>query len=941
MYDHKVTEEKLIAFWKKNKTFEKSVSSRPTNKQFVFYDGPPFATGLPHYGNILGLTAKDIFPRYWTMKGYKVERKWGWDCHGLPIETIAEKALNIKTKKEIEEMGVAKFNEACRSKVLYYVKEWKKTVDRMGKWIEFDNAYKTMDVSYMESVWHIFKKLYNDGYIYEGKKVLLYCSRCETPLASSEIAMDNSYQDITEKAVTSKFKLKNEKDSYVLAWTTTPWTLIGNTALAINKELMYVKIKVGKEYYILAKDRLETIKEEYKVMETFKGNVLIDKEYEPLYHIKTDKKGHYIINGGNEVSAEEGTGVVHMALYGEFDYKMIKKYNLPFIQHINKSGKVHLGPDEFKQLWFKDADKKVLEDLEQRNLIISAENYTHSYPFCYRCDTPLFYNALDSWFIDIQKVKDRLLAKNKDINWYPENIKEGRFKHILETAPDWTISRNRFWATAIPVWKCDKGNHLTVVGSIKELQEKAVEKVKDNIDLHKHIIDKIHLKCTECKGKMTRIPEVLDCWVESGSMPYAAKHYPFENKTWFKNNFPADFISEYTPQVRTWFYYMHVLSVILFDKPPFRNVVVSGNLLAADGTKMSKSKLNYPDPQEIFDAYGADTLRFYLMNSPLMRAEDINFKEENVKEVYRKVTMLLYNVHQFYQMYGKTNKVFNKPSTQHILDKWIISKLHHLIRNTTNYLDEYNTINTCNEITTFIHDLSLWYIRRSRDRFSKKEKQATVQTLGHILITLAKIVSPIMPFIADEMYQQFKQANKKLLESIHLETWPTHDESLISETIEKNMDQTRQIVSMALEERSKAGIPIRQPLNILTIQGVNLTKEYTQLIADEINVKKVETKKGTTTKVTLDTKLTPALEQEGYMREITRRIQALRKKAGLKKEDTISLWIESTYNLKKFEQDIKNKVGAKKITFGKAPKEKSYEKIKIKDQEFKIACKKV
>src|SRR3989344_3061269 len=529
---HKEREETISTFWEKNKIFEKSVEQRPKNKQYVFYDGPPFATGTPHYGHILGLTSKDLFPRYWTMKGYRVERRWGWDCHGLPIENIAEKELRIKEKKNIEEMGIAKFNEFCRSKVLDFASEWKKTVRRMGKWIEFDNSYKTMDNNYMESVWHIFKKLYDEKYIYEGKKILLYCPRCETPLAASEIAMDNSYKEVTEKSAIAKFKLKKEKDTYLLAWTTTAWTLLGNVALAINENLVYVKIKVGNEKYIIAKDRLVEIEQKYDIIDEFKGKKLLGLEYEPLYHIPSDKKGHYIINGGDQVTSSEGTGVVHMAIYGEFDYEMIKKYDLPIIQHLDKQGKVISGHQDFIGLYFKKADGEVLKDLENRNLLYASKNYQHSYPFCYRCDTPLFYNAVDSWFVSIQKIKKELLKKNKEINWYPGYIKEGRFKNILETAPDWSISRNRFWATSIPVWKCKCGN-IKVIGSVEELRKNAIGKLPKGIDLHKHIVDKIHLKCDKCKNIMDRIPEVMDCWFESGSMPYAAKHYPFENKEWF------------------------------------------------------------------------------------------------------------------------------------------------------------------------------------------------------------------------------------------------------------------------------------------------------------------------------------------------------------------------------------------------------------------------
>jgi len=448
-------EKELVEFWEKNKTFEKSVDSRPSSKQYVFYDGPPFATGLPHYGHILGLTSKDVFPRFWTMKGFRVERKWGWDCHGLPIENIVEKDLNIQNKRQIEEMGVDTFNETCRSKVLFFADEWKKTVRRMGKWIDFDNSYKTMDDTYMESVWHIFKRLYDEGYIYEGKKVLLYCPRCQTPLSNSEIAMDNSYKDVTEKSLTAKFKVKGEDKTYLLAWTTTPWTLIGNVALAINPDLVYAKVELNGEYLILAKDRISSIKYDVDIVSEMKGEKLLGLEYEPLYSVPSDKKGYYVLSGGNDVSAEEGTGIVHMAIYGEFDYQMIKKYDLPIIQHVGNHGGLTLGPEKWIGIWFKKADAHVIEDLDDRGLLFETINYTHSYPFCYRCETPLFYNAVDSWFVDIQKIKSKLLERNNQINWYPDHLKEGRFKNILETAPDWSISRNRFWATTIPVWKCD------------------------------------------------------------------------------------------------------------------------------------------------------------------------------------------------------------------------------------------------------------------------------------------------------------------------------------------------------------------------------------------------------------------------------------------------------------------------------------------------------
>lgn len=920
-------EKELVEFWDKNRTFEKSVDSRPSEKQYVFYDGPPFATGLPHYGHILGLTSKDVFPRFWTMKGFRVERKWGWDCHGLPIENIVEKDLDISEKKEIEKMGVDKFNESCRSKVLYFADEWKKTVRRMGKWIEFDDSYKTMDNTYMESVWHIFKRLHDEGYIYEGKKILLYCPRCQTPLSNSEIAMDNSYRDVTEKSLTAKFKLKGEDKTFLLAWTTTPWTLIGNVALAVNPELTYVKVELNGEYLIIAKDLVSTIKYDVDIISEMKGRDLLGVEYEPLYEVPSDKKGYYVIDGGNDVSAEEGTGIVHMAVYGEFDYQMIKKYNLPIIQHVGNHGGLTLGPEKWIGVWFKKADAHVIDDLEERGLLFETINYTHSYPFCYRCETPLFYNAVDSWFVDIQKIKSRLLEKNDEINWYPDHLKEGRFKNILETAPDWSISRNRFWATAIPVWKCDSEecNHLEVIGSISELKEKASSEVADDVDLHKHIVDKIKLKCSECGSSMSRIPEVLDCWFESGSMPYAAKHYPFENKEWFKDNFPADFVSEYIAQVRAWFYYMHVLSVILFDKAPFKNVVVSGTVLAADGSKMSKSKNNFPDPNKLFEEYSADSLRFYLMSSPLMRAQDLNFKEDNVKEIYRKVILILENVVKFYDLFSGSNSEFNDVSSKNLLDTWIISKTNMLVRDVTNGLEDYDTAFVCSELTKFIDELSTWYVRRSRARFKSEDendKGDAVKTLGFVLRRVSQVMAPITPFISEEIHQLLRKGNESVLgESVHLEDWPSFDLEKINEKSHELMDEVRTIVSKALDEREKVKIPVRQALSTLFVKhkGLELSDDYLELIKEEVNVKKVVVSDDSEELAcALDTVLTDELLQEGIIRDLIRKINGYRKESNLTVKDRIVLFVETSDDLilkaiDAFKEDLMSQVQAEDI----------------------------
>ena len=947
MATRKEVEDKVTQFWESNKVFERSVSERPIDKEYVFYDGPPFATGVPHHGHILSLTCKDVFPRFWTMKGFRVERRWGWDCHGLPIENIAEKDLGIKDKKQIEEMGVDKFNEYCRSKVLSFAEEWKKTVRTMGKWIEFDNSYKTMDTTYMESVWWIFKKLFDEGHIYEGKKVLMYCPRCQTPLANSEIQMDNSYKDVTEKTATVAFKIKGKTDEYLLAWTTTPWTLIGNVALAVNVEMDYVLADVFGKKFVVAKALVDKVFPHYEVVREMKGKDLLNIAYEPLYTVPTEgKKGYYVIDGGSDVTAEDGTGIVHMAIYGEFDYKMIRKFDLPLIQHIGKDGKLIIGPDAWKGKWFKKIDEDVLEDLYARGQLVENKSYTHSYPFCYRCETPLIYNAVDSWFVDIEKVKHKLLARAEEVNWYPDNFKEGRFKYILETAPDWTISRNRFWATAIPVWKCDCGGMKTI-GSIKELSENAVEKVSADIDLHKHVVDKIHLKC-KCGKLMTRVPEVLDCWFESGAMPYAAKHYPFESKDWMAKNYPADFVSEYTAQVRAWFYYMHVLGVLLMDRAPFKHVVVSGNILAADGAKMSKSKKNYTDPNKLFDAYGADAMRFYLMSSQLMRAQDLNFLDDNVKEVHRKLMMMLSNVNNFYGLFGKDNKMLGDKSSNDILDKWMVSETERLIRDSTRNFEEYNTTSICADALKYVDDLSTWFVRRSRDRFKSedaKERNEAMHTLAYALDSLAKVLAPITPFISEEIYQTLRGANFQKSISVHLEKWPEFDEELIDDNLRADMVAVREVITKALDERKKQNVAVKQPLASLTIFGPALDAVYFDLIKDELNVKEVILKKARSAEeplvVELDLNLTKDLLLEGASREVIRQINDFRKESGLTISDRIELLVEASDDfakeaVTKFEKEIMHAVQCNKLTFGKCDsalcKEVSAQKSKMKVQ---------
>jgi len=936
-------EEEIIKFWKDNKIFEKSVESRSKNNPYVFYDGPPFATGLPHYGHILSFVTKDVFPRYWTMKNHRCERKWGWDCHGLPIESICERALKIKQKNEIYEMGLSEFNEFCRSRVLLYTKEWKNTVERMGKWIEFDDSYKTMDNSYMETIWFIFKKIYDEGYVYKGKKVLLYCPRCETPLSNFEISMDNSYKDVTEKSVIAKFKLKENSDAYLLAWSTTPWTLIGNVALAVNSKLNYVKIRVEDEFLILIKSRLNIINENYEIIDEFKGKDLINKSYEPLYRVsvETEKVGHFIIDGGEDVLSDEGTGIVHMAIYGEFDYEMITKYDMPIIQHVDEHGKLADGPEDWKGMWFKDVDKEVLDDLNSRNLLYNTEDYNHSYPFCYRCDTPLMYNALDAWFINIQRIKPTLLKTNEQINWYPIEISKN-YQNIIESAPDWCISRNRFWATAMPIWVCVQCNTIKVIGSVKELQDHAIETVPDNLDLHRHVVDDIHLNCSQCGNIMNRIPEVFDCWLESGSMPYAAKHYPFENVDWFKHNFPSDFVSEYIGQVRAWFYYMHVISILMFDEIPFKNVVVNGNILAEDGTKMSKSKRNYADPSLIIGTYGADALRIYLLSSQLMRAKDLNFKEEIVKQIYRRFNLLLVNVLKFYSLFEVNNLSIDNPKSENILDKWIIDLVNNLTREVTQRLDDYDTGEASKLIINFVEDLSTWYIKNSRTRFKSeviKEKLAAMNTLAYVLHNLSKILAPLTPFISEMIYQKLREKNLVKYESVHLDLWPDFDQSLSFPNLSAKMNLTKDIVQKSLDLREKVKIPLRQVLQKITLKGVSLEEEFLELVSKALNVKEVVIRNEEVIELTveLDTEITKELKLEGIARNLIRNINNYRKKIKLSTKNRIKLYIDSEDDeileaISKFQNYIKKMVQADAI-FNKIDDNRDIRTFKVNQSE--------
>jgi isoleucyl-tRNA synthetase len=931
-------EKEILKFWEKDKTFQKSLKKTEKSKPYVFYDGPPFATGLPHYGHILGSAAKDVFARFWTMKDRFVKRVWGWDCHGLPIENIAEKKLKINSKKEIEDMGVCKFNNFCRKEVLTFASEWGKTVERMGRWVEFDNSYKTMDNNYIESVWWAFKKLFDKGYIYEGNKVLLYCPRCATPLSKSEIAMDNSYKTLTEDSVYVKFELEDEPGTYLLAWTTTPWTLPGNSALYVHKDFEYVKVKQGEEKYILAKERTCVLKDDFEIIEEIKPEELVGKKYRPLFdYFKDFDDKYYHIDYADFVELDQGTGLVHSAImYGEVDYDRATEQGLKPNHIIGEDGKVLDNVPIAKGLFYKDADPIIIEDLKKRNLVYEVEKTTHEYPHCYRCETPLLYYAIPAWFVNIQKIKPKILKLNKKLKWHPEFLRDGRAHHSFESAPDWNISRNRYWASAIPVWKCSCGK-MKVIGSIEDLKKEAV-KLPGKIDLHKDYLDEVKLNC-ECGKEMERVPEVLDCWFESGSMPFAQYHYPFENKKFFEDNFPAQYVAEYIGQVRAWFYYMLALSSILFEEIPFEHVVTTGNILAEDGEKMSKSKGNFPDPTLLIEKYGVDALRFYLLANA-MDAGNMNFSDKGVEEIYKKVILLSYNVNNFYAMGEHSGKV-EDPNSKETTDKWMVSRLHGFIQNVTSLMENYDTGGTCSEIRSFIDDFSTWYVKLNRDRLNAGDKDA-IKTFEFVLESYAKVIAPIMPFVSEIIFQTIN--NKK--DSIHLAGWPKVEEKKIDDLLKHEMATAREIVSVGLRERDKEHIGLKWPLAKATISCERkCSHEIQEIIKAQLNVKKLvfkETKKDQPTEVKLDTKMTQSLEAEGYARELSRKVQAFRKELGLVKTDKIELGVFVEEDFKKMlegqQKFVAERTNSESIEFVTTDKErfKKNTGFKIKDKKGEI-----
>lgn len=1100
-------EERVLRRWTEEHVFEETLRATCDNEPYVFYDGPPFATGLPHYGHLLAGTIKDIIPRYQTMRGRFVRREWGWDCHGLPVENLIEKELGFQTKKDIEEYGIEQFNEKARESVLMYDKEWHKIVPRMGRFVDMEKSYKTMDASYTESIWWAFKTLYDKKLIYEGFKSMHICPRCETTLAISEVGMN--YKDTKDISVFVKFPLVDEPDTAFLAWTTTPWTLPGNVALAVGPEIEYVKIATGGARYILAKERLSILGgAAYEILETMKGSDLLGRAYMPVFpdyaedETLPSRERGWKVYPGDFVTTESGTGIVHIApAFGEDDMELGKREKLPFVQHVAMNGVIRDSLKGFAGLHVKPAsgddkvrlstDIAILKYLQEKGRFFAKENITHSYPYCWRCDTPLLNYAASSWFVDVTKLKPRLIEENKEISWVPEHMQQGRFGKWLEGARDWAISRSRYWGAPIPVWKCNKCGNVEVMGSVAELSEKlkssnsyfimrhgesdmnvtetlsykaedvhpltergrtqvksaaaklkgkgidliiaspmqrtresaalvaeelglapeqvvvdarirevdtgilnghsvkeyrerfastlekftvripegeTLEEMKDRIgaffvdidatykgktilvvtheyavwlaeafrrgmtneeasrmkdeagddfvanaevrefpyapfphdrhftlDFHRPFVDtetSYHCSCE--LGMMTRVPEVFDCWFESGAMPFAQFHYMGDERTpegkAFVRNFPADFIAEGLDQTRGWFYTQLILSVGLFDRSPYKRVIVNGLILAEDGQKMSKKLKNYPDPMEIVARYGADALRYYLIASPAVRGEELRFSTAGVDEVYKKLILRIDNVRSFYMLYaGDVTIMRRTPESKHVLDRWILARWFETHTEVTHHLDTQELDRAARPILSFVDDLSTWYIRRSRDRFKSEDEAdrvAAIATTGWILFRLSELLAPLMPFFADDLYARLSVEEKK--KSVHLEDWPPI--GVAPSTILDDMEAVRSVVSLALEVRAKEGVKVRQPLARLEsgLEKLKGKTEFLAIIADEVNVKEVLIVPGIEG-VRLDLVITPELRDEGVLRDLIRHVQELRKQKGFVPSDAIRL----------------------------------------------------
>ena len=839
-------EKEIANLWTARNVIKKNFDMNQDGEYFTFYDGPPTANGRPHVGHVLTRVMKDIIPRYKVMKGYKVIRKAGWDTHGLPVELEIEKKLGISGKEQIEEYGVEKFVKECKESVFTYVSMWEKMTNQIGYWVDMENPYVTYHNPYIESVWWALKQMWDKGLLYEGHKVMPYCPRCGTALSSHEVAQ--GYKDVKDLTCIAKFKVAGEENKYILAWTTTPWTLPSNLALCINKAYTYIEAKVGDEVYVLAKDLADKVLgEEYEIVREFKGEELLGTKYEQLMPFgKVEGKAFEVIHG-DYVTLSDGTGIVHIApAYGEDDSLVAKANGITFINLVDREGRFVEEVTPWAGKFVKKCDESICKWLEENNKLFKSERHMHSYPHCWRCDTPLLYYPKESWFVAMTTLRDKLLENNNKINWYPDNIRTGRFGKFLENVIDWGISRDRYWGTPLPIWNCECG-HKECIGSIEELKKKGVN-VPEDIELHKPYIDNVHLKCEKCGKEMTRANEVIDCWFDSGSMPFAQLHYPFENKELFDQNFPAQFISEAVDQTRGWFYTLLAISTAIFDRNPFENCIVLGHVLDKKGLKMSKSKGNVVDPFTVLDSQGADATRwhFYTASAPWLPTR---FSVDDVGEAGRKFMGTLWNVYSFYVLYAELDQFnplqYSDFVSENVMDKWIMSKLNTLVKDVDSMLDSYQITQAALAIEDFTDELSNWYVRRNRGRYWTQEltddKIGAYVTLYRVLTTVIKVAAPFVPFITENIYQNLVVGlDKNAEESIHLCKWPEVDEKAIDKELEKEMDLAYTIVKLGRSARNGANIKNRQPLSKMLVSTDSLPRYYDDIITDELNIKEVE-----------------------------------------------------------------------------------------------------
>jgi len=934
-------EENIIKFWNKNNIFKKSVDQRKDCVSFLLYEGPPTANGRPGIHHLTARAFKDVMPRYKAMKGYYTPRIAGWDTHGLPVELQVEKELGIKSKQEIEKYGIAKFNQHCKQSVWKYKDEWTKFTERIGYWVDLNNAYITYENKYIESVWGVLKIIWEKGLVYKDYRVIPYCSRCGTSLSTHEVAQ--GYEDIKETSVYVKFALKSEKNTYILAWTTTPWTLPSNVALAVNPNHTYYRVKTKSENYYLAKDKIELISEPYEITLEVKGAQLEGLEYYPLYE---NDSNYWKIVLADYASSDDGTGIVHIApAFGVEDMIVAKKYDLSIIHGVSVEGEMTIGPKDAIGKFTKDADSIIIDDLEITGLLFKKEDITHSYPFCWRCKTALIYYAQDAWFIKMTDVKDKLLNNNKEINWIPDHIKDGRFGNFLDGVRDWDISRKRFWGTPMPIWKCDNCHNYQMVGSFNELNEKSGLKIDlQNFDPHRPFIDEIVLNC-HCGGKAVREPDVIDVWFDSGAMPYAQWYYPIKNNVLFEERFPADYICEAIDQTRGWFYTLLAIATCLDMDSPFKNVICLGHIVDENGFKMSKSKGNIVDPWEVIATFGADATRWWMYSASVPG----NFKPFSInllRDSSYKFISTLWNSYSFFVTYANIhNYIPQKKVSDNILDKWMISRLNSLVKFVNEEMDSFNVFNATRQIEEFVSELSNWYIRRSRKRFTVGNEDAHL-TLYQVLVTLSKLIAPMMPFLGEEIYQNLVVSlclGGK--ESVHLEDYPECNSKSINTKLEEKMEFARKFVEMGLNIRNVKGIKVRQPLSkfCALIEKQSIPIEIQDILAEELNIKQFEINdifkkpieitdkiKGKNIKLVIDIEINEDLKSEGLAREILRKIQVLRKESGLSIENNIVI---NYYTDEQRLKDIINNdiviTGAKVVEINEVSKERLLSKIDL------------